>query len=79
MPRTAELKAFFKERVETGGIRGVRMNYVSGNPPELVLFDTAGVERDRIHVEGESVEAVEDLLASYGFPSGGASAKAELR
>jgi hypothetical protein len=55
------------------------MNYVSGNPPELVLFDTAGVERDRINVEGESVEGVEDLLASYGFPTGGASAKAELR
>jgi len=54
------------------------MNYISGKPPELVLFNDSGEEIARDTVGGKSVDDVRGMLLTYGFAENVEGAKADL-
>ena len=55
--------------MDKGLIDGVRVRYIPGNAPELVMFDMTGKEKERINLEKMSVTEIKMLLASHGFAS----------
>ena len=53
--------------MDKGLIDGVRVRYISGNAPELVMFDLTGQEKERINLEKMTVTEIRGMLASHGF------------
>lgn len=70
--RLPEVKRFLKEQAEAGKWARVGVTWIGGAPPELVLFDGADAEVERMSISQLSYADLETLLASKGFEVGGA-------
>ena len=53
--------------MDKGLIDGVRVRYIPGNAPELVMFDLTGQEKEMINLEKMTVTEIRGMLASHGF------------
>ncbi|KAF8067338.1 hypothetical protein HT031_002386 [Scenedesmus sp. PABB004] len=63
-----EVKRFFFDSVlkREYGDR-LTVNFIPGAPPELVLFDAAGLELSRESVRGKSFDELHELVQERGF------------
>lgn len=79
MNKFPEAKRFVKEAGHADSYEGLKVNYIPGHTPELVLFDDDGQETERIDITKYKTTELHDLMGSKGFSrKPGSPAREEL-
>jgi len=65
--RLPAVKKFIKEKGQADSYENMKINYIPGHNPDLVLFDSQNNEVERIDMSNYNTEQLHELVQSKGF------------
>jgi len=58
---------FVKDEGQADSYAGLKINFVPGHNPDLILFDSNGMEQRRIDLTNYDLEGLHALMEELGF------------